>query len=189
MNWSKAMSDAHGAPVNVMMRRPTLVEIPAMPMLAPPLVVRSAHVAEAGALAALLGEAFPSENWNAAGATGTALELFGDETVRATLVVADTERLLATASLQVRPDAPACGWVRWVATAPERRREGLARALVIGVLAVAEQAGCREVRLRTATDPLAAIPLYLGFGFEPLATSDSEHEVWERVFKLLSGRG
>ena len=41
-------------------------------------------------------------------------------------------------SLQIRPDVPECGWVRWVATELDRRREGLARALVIGVLAMAE---------------------------------------------------
>ena len=150
-------SDARAVPVHVMMRRPTLFGVPAVPMLAAPLVVRRARVEEAGDLAALLGRAFPAEEgWDAA---GTARELFGDETVRATLVVADEGRLVATASLQVRPDVPECGWVRWVATDPDRRREGLARALVIGVLAMAGQAGCREARLRTQTYPLAAIPL------------------------------
>ena len=177
-------SDARAVPVNVMMRRPTLVGVPAMPILAAPLLVRRAHVAEAGALAALLGQAFAAETWDAA---GTERELFGDETVRATLVVAVAGRLVATASLQVRPDVPECGWVRWVATERDRRREGLARAVVIGVLAMAGQAGCREARLRTQTDPLVAIPLYLQLGFEPLVTGDGEHELWERVIRLLSG--
>jgi mycothiol synthase len=169
---------------NVMMRRPTLSGVPAVPILAAPLLVRRAHAEEAGALAALLGRAYPTETWDAA---GTERELFRDETVRATLVVAAEGRLVATASLQVRPDAPECGWVRWVATEQDRRREGLARALVIGVLAVARQAGCREARLRTQTDPLAAIRLYLQLGFEPLVRSDPEREAWERVMRLLSG--
>ena len=179
-------SDALAVPVDVTMRRPTLVGVPAMPILAAGLVVRRAHVEEAGALAALLGSAFEAEQWDAA---GTERELFGDETVRATLVVAAEARLLATASLQVRPDVPECGWMRWVATDRERRREGLARAVVIGVLAMAGQAGCREARLRTQTYPLAAIPLYVQLGFEPLVTGDSEREVWERVIRLLSGNG
>jgi GNAT superfamily N-acetyltransferase len=179
-------SDARAVPVNVMMRRPTLFDVPAMPILAAPLIVRRAHVEEAGALAALLGQAFEAERWDAA---GTERELFRDETVRATLVVAEEGRLVATASLQVRPDVPECGWVRWVATDPDRRREGLARALVIGVLAMAKQAGCREARLRTQTSPLAAIPMYLQLGFEPLVTGDSEREAWERVIGLLSGNG
>lgn len=167
-----------------MMRRPTLSGVPAMPILAAPLLIRRAHVEEAGALAALLGRAFEAETWDAA---GTERELFCDETVRATLVVAAEGRLVATASLQVRPDAPECGWVRWVATELDRRREGFARALVIGVLATARQAGCREARLRTQTEPLAAIPLYLQLGFEPLVKGDAEREEWERVLRLLSG--
>ena len=160
-------SDALAVPIDVTMRRPTLVGVPAMPILAAPLLVRRAHVAEAGALAALLGQAFTTETWDAA---GTARDLFGD----------------ATASLQVRADVPACGWVRWVATDRDRRREGLARTLIIGVLAMARQAGCREARLHTTTDRLAAIPLYLQLGFKPLVTDDSEREVWQRVIRLLS---
>jgi len=84
----------------------------------------------------------------------------------APLVVRRAQVVVATASLQVRPDAPECGWVCWVATDRERRREGLARALVINLLAMARQAGCREVRLRTQADRLAAIQLYLQLGFE-----------------------
>src|ERR1044072_8874847 len=125
-------SDARAAPRNVMMRRPTLVGVPAMPILAAPLLVRRAQVEEAGALAALLGRAYPTETWDAA---GTVHELFGDETVRATLVIAAEGRLVPTASLQVRPDVPECGWGRWVATELGRRSEGLGRALGIGVLA------------------------------------------------------
>src|SRR5262244_2313661 len=143
-------SDARAVPVDVTMRRPTLFGVPAMPILAAPLVVRRAQVEEAGALAALLGRAFEAEVWDAA---GTERELFCDETVRATLVVAAEGRLVATASLQVRPDG----------------REGLARALVLGVLAMAGHTGCREARLHTQTDRLAAIRLYVQVGFEPLA--------------------
>ncbi len=158
-------SDTLGVPVVVTMRRATLVGIPAMPIPAAPMVVRRARVEDAGALAVLLGGAFEGEIWDAA---GTERELFGDETVRATLVVAAEERPVATASLQVRPDAPQCGWVRWVATEPEWRGKGLGRAVVVGVLALAAQEGCREARLRTSTDRLAAIRLYLQLGFEPL---------------------
>jgi hypothetical protein len=96
-------SDALAVPVDVTMRRPTLSGVQAMPTLAAPLVVRRAQVEEAGALAAFLGRAFEAESWDAA---GTERELFFDETVRATLVVAAERRLVATASLQVRPDVP-----------------------------------------------------------------------------------
>ncbi len=176
-------SDLVAVPVDITMRRPTLFGVPAMPILAAPLVVRRAQVEEAGALAELLGRAFDAEIWDEA---GTKRELFCDETVRATLVVAAEGRLVATASLQVRSDVPECGWVRWVATELDRRREGLARALVIGVLAMAKQAGCREARLHTTTDRLGAIPMYFQLGFEPLVREDPERELWARVIRFLS---
>ncbi len=160
-------SDALAVPFDVTMRRPTLFSVPAMPILAAP-----------------LGRAFETESWDAA---GTERELFCEETVKVTLVVATEGRLVATASLQIRPDVPECGWVRWVATDLDRRREGLARALVVGVLTLAGQAGCREARLHTQTDRLAAILLYLQLGFEPLVRGDPEREVWERVIRLLCG--
>jgi GNAT superfamily N-acetyltransferase len=176
--------DACPVRVNVMMRRPTLLDLPPMPNLPAQLLVRRACVEDAAALAALLGRAFEAETWDAA---GTERELFCDDTVRATLVVEAEGRLVATASLQVRRDDPECGWVRWVATERDRRREGLARALVTGVLAIARQEGCTEVRLRTQTDPLAAIRLYYQLGFEPLVTGDRDREVWERLGRRLSG--
>ena len=179
-------ADSFAVPVNVVMRRATLVGLPVLPKLASPLIVRRAQVEDSGALAALLGQAFADEHWDK---RGTELELFCDTTVLATLVVEAAGQLVATASVQVRSDAPECGWVRWVATNKDRRREGSARALVIGVLIIAQQAGCREARLRTQTYPLAAIPLYMQLGFEPLATGEAEHEVWERVARLLSANG
>jgi len=69
-------SDALAVPIAVAMRRPTLLGVPAMPILAAPLIVRRAQVEEAGPLAALLGRAYPTETWDAA---GTEHELFGDE--------------------------------------------------------------------------------------------------------------
>lgn len=169
--------------VDVGMWRPTLLAVPAMPNLAASAVVRRAQVEDAGALAALLGRAFPAESWDA---EGTERELFSDETVRMTLVVAAQGRLVATASLQVRPDVPEYGWVRWVATDLEWRRKGLARALVLEVLAIARREKCRHARLNTQTDRLAAIALYLQLGFEPLVRGDPERVVWERVIGLLS---
>lgn len=168
----------HGAPVNLTMRRPTLADVPAMPTLKAPLVLRGGRVADAAALATLLGRAYEGEVWESA---HVERELLGDPTVRETLMVASGERLIATASLQVRPDTPDCGWVRWVATNPDRRREGVARTLVIGVLGVASRAGCQDARVDTRTDRLAAIQLYLGLGFEPLVTTDAGREVWALV--------
>jgi len=178
-------SDSHAVPVGVTMRHSRISSVQAKVVLTRSLVIRKARVKEAGELAALLGGAFEGEHWDAA---GTERELFCDETVKTTLVVATGRRLVATASLQMRPDHPGCGWVRWVATEPDRRREGLARALVISVLGIAAQAGCREARLHTENDRLAAISLYLQLGFKPLIQDDAEREVWGQLTGLLSGR-
>src|SRR5690349_7622172 len=116
-------SEAAAVATAVAMRRLTLVGVPAMPALTASLTIRRAQVEEAESLAALLGRAYPTEHWDAA---DTEHELFDDKTVRATLVVAAEGRLIATASLQVHPEAPECGWLRWIATERRRRREGLA---------------------------------------------------------------
>ena len=151
---------------------------------------------EAGVLAALLGRAFENEHWDA---PGTELELFADNTVVGTLVAATADKLVATASLQLRaPDATPeaagptglqdgpCGWLRWVATEQDWRRAGLARALVIDVLGLAAESGCGEVRLKTETDRLGAIKLYLQLGFEPLIVEkDMEVQAWQLVQQLL----
>lgn len=175
--------DARDAPVTVMMRYPALRAIPPTPTLAPPLALRRAHADDAAALTALLADAFPAEHWEA---KATEHELFHDPTVRATFVIEDGERLIATASLQVRADAPWCGLVRWVATHASRRRQGLAQAVVVAVLTAAADAGCTEARLRTSTAPLTAVRLYLGLGFEPLVMSDAQGEVWQRVIGRIT---
>lgn len=89
------MSERSGTlavPVDVTMWRPTLSGVPEIPSLAASLVVRRARVEEAGDLAALLGRAFEAESWDAA---GTERELFRDETVMATSMVAAGGRLVA----------------------------------------------------------------------------------------------
>jgi ribosomal-protein-alanine N-acetyltransferase len=153
-----------------------------MPQVGAPLELRRARVEDAGALAAVLGSAYEGETWEWA---SVERELLCDPTVRATLVVAAGTRLVSTASLQVYPESPRSGRVRWVATDPDRRREGLARAVVIGVLELAAQAGCTDAHLDTRTDRLAAIALYMQLGFEPSIADDREREVWQRVIEAL----
>jgi mycothiol synthase len=156
-------------PANVTMRRRTLSGVPPMPWVEAPLEVRRARAEDAGALASVLASALEGETWNAA---DVEREILCDPTVKAILVVAAGARLVSTASLQVRPESPGSGRVRWVATAPDRRREGLARAVVIGVLELAAQAGCTDAYVDTRTDRLAAIRLYMQLGFEPLVADN-----------------
>ncbi len=179
MNETKHTGDV---PMSVTMRHADIASVRAKSDSPYPLVVRRAHRREASALASLLGGAFIGEHWDP---LGTESELFDDETVKATLVIGTKSRLVATASLQVLPADPACGWLRWVATAADWRRAGLARTLVLGVLALAAQNGCRHARLRTENDRLAAISLYMQLGFKPVVSSDSERKVWDHIIRAL----
>lgn len=52
---------------------------------------------------------------------------------------------------------------------PERRRAGLARALVAHCLRSAKSLGCVRATLEVRPSNTAAIALYQGFGFEPVA--------------------
>ena len=172
-------------PVKVTMRRSITSELRSIPVLPVSLEVRHAQAKESTALATLLHCAYPTENWEP---EATKQELFYDKTVKAPMVVVSENRILATASLQIRSDTPEHGWVRWVATTPDRRREGLAQTLVIRLLAIASDAGCQEVRLGTTTDLTGAIRMYLNLGFEPLVTIKKEQDVWDQLFPQLKKR-
>ena len=169
-------------PTEVKIRRSTHLDVPANPIIHAPLIIRRASIEDAAALAGMLGRAYPTESWHT---EETRLELFEDETIKASLVVELEGRLVATASLQMRSDAPQVGRLRWVATELDWCRKGLARSLIIGLLDIAEKAGCQETRLQTTTDLLGAITLYLQLGFEPFISSDAQRGVWKRVFELL----
>ena len=176
------MSENFTLPVSVTMCRSTIGTVPSNSVLPEPLEVRRAQVEESAELASLLGGAYPDEIWEP---IATRQEMFFDETVKAPMVVASESQILATASLQIRSDAPECGWIRWVATKPERRRQGLAQSLVNTLIAIASDAGCREIRLNTTTDLAGAIAMYLKSGFEPLVRSDEEQCTWDRVFSEI----
>src|SRR5262249_36798174 len=181
-------------PVDVTMRRRTLVGVPAMPQVGEALEVRRARVEDARALASLLGSAFTDETWDA---SGVERELLRDPTVRAVLVVAAGLLMGLAAGGGGECAVEGGGWVRWVGTDPSLGRKGLARAVVLGVLELAAQAGCMDAYLETRTDRLAAIALYMQLGFEPLVAEDWEgdsgvsasrvvpREVWTRVMGAL----
>ncbi len=177
------MSDpAQPSPVTMQHRAPH--SLPASTAPPAPLAIRPARIEEAAELATLLGRAFPSETWETA---GTREELFGDPTVQNTWVICEGDQLQATASLQIRADDPGIGWLRWVATDSSRRRQGLARVLVIQALNAAARSNCRAVRLHTETDRHGAIALYLQLGFEPFVESESERKLWQEVLRRTQG--
>lgn len=66
-----------------------------------------------------------------------------------------------------RWDAPGAGWVHWVATHPDHRRKGLARATVTVTLNWMRDNGYHSALLLTQVYRLPAIRLYLDLGFRP----------------------
>jgi predicted GNAT family acetyltransferase len=175
-------SSAEPNPVGVTMQHTELSDAATVPSLPESLLIRRAEVSEAADLAELLGGVYLEETWEP---EGTELELFRDSTVKTTLIVESQDQLVATASLQIHPDTPETGWVRWVGTQASWRRQGLARAVVLGVLIYAKNAGCRQACLRTETDRSAAISLYLQLGFKPKMQDDTERQVWKRLMENL----
>lgn len=200
-------------PVTVQMWRSTDIAAPVKPTISPQLRLRRATVEEAGALAGMLGRAYPSEIWEE---EATVAELFEDPSVKATMVLDLNGRIVATASLQVRPDSldsgqlgygqdesrkdgfgqhgfgqdgfgqHGFGQIRWVATEPDWRRQGLAKLLVVVLLELANDESCQETRLKTTSDLTGAIALYLQLGFEPLLIDDADRDVWQHLYKVVS---
>lgn len=170
--------DESGAPLPVSMRRSITAEWPTTPAFPATLKLRHARIEESDQLAMVLGRAYPTEIWEP---SATKEELFKDESVKAVLVVAQDEQLLATASLQIHSDNPKAAQIRWVATEKNHRREGLAQALVIELLLTAAKDGCAEVWLKTTTDLMGAIALYKKLGFEPIVSGDADQKLWTRL--------
>jgi len=164
------------------MCRPASLAVLAPPTIPASLTVRRAKEMDAEALAGICGRAYINECWEP---EDTRRELFHDHTVRAVLVVAEAQRILATASLQVHSNAPDAGQIRWVATEQDWRRRGLAKTLLISLLQIAVEEGCVETYLKTTTDLPGAISMYLQLGFEPVITIDEERDTWRQVFSVL----
>ena len=76
------------------------------------------------------------------------------------------------------------GRVHWVAILPEYQGLGLAKPLMTGICRRLHELGHERAYLSTSSARLAAIRLYLQFGFEPLIRTREEREAWS----ALSGK-
>jgi GNAT superfamily N-acetyltransferase len=92
----------------------------------------------------------------------------------------------ASAWFPDEPHGPDCGCVHWLAVVPEYQGRGLSRPLLSAVLMRMRDLGYRSAFLRTQTVRIAAIGLYLGFGFLPEVRSDKEREGWRQVCGRLA---
>jgi len=77
---------------------------------------------------------------------------------------------------------PKSGIVHWVATHPDHRGRGLARAVVLAAMNWMRTTGYESAILVTQIQRLPAIRLYLGLGFRPhLAAFPEMAERWAKV--------
>lgn len=73
------------------------------------------------------------------------------------------------------------GRVHWLAIVPQFQGRGLAKPLMTAVCHRLRELGHGRVYLSTSTARIAAIRLYLRFGFEPLLHSAEDEAVWREV--------
>ena len=57
------------------------------------------------------------------------------------------------------------GWINYLATAPERRRRGVGRALMLQAERLLKEAGCPKINLQVRTTNRAVIDFYHAVGF------------------------
>jgi len=109
---------------------------------------------------------------------------------RASFACHDGSPVAVALAWQPPCDAPGAGWVHWVATHPDHRRKGLARAVITRCLAWMRRHGCRTALLATDTHRLPAIRLYLALGFRPhMEVAPEMPDRWARVLADLRAAG
>ena len=82
-------------------------------------------------------------------------------------------------------DSP-CGLVHWLAILPEFQGKGLAKPLMALLLNRMCQLGHNRVKVNTNTVRIAAINLYLKFGFLPVIKNIEDRMAWEAVRHTLA---
>lgn len=169
--------------VSLQMRRPSLRGLPPVPRLDAGLTLRLCRSEEAEPLARLLDRSYDDELWTADRASR---ELLDDPLVPEVFVIEERHALVATTSVQVKPGFEGSGFVHWVATDPDARRRGLARALVLTALDAMVAAGWRDALLDTQSHRPEAISLYLKLGFEPLSRRPEEEAAWAHLLARLT---
>jgi GNAT superfamily N-acetyltransferase len=77
------------------------------------------------------------------------------------------------------------GRIHWLAIVPVEQGKGLAKSLLSTVCERLKNLGHNSAFLTTQTIRIAAINLYLKFGFVPAVDSEQDKQVWRRLQKHL----
>lgn len=78
------------------------------------------------------------------------------------------------------------GRIHWVAIVPEFQGRGLAKCMMTAAMKHLRSLGHRRGILETQTPRIAAIKVYLDFGFKPDMTAKDAHRAWTLLREKLS---
>jgi len=81
------------------------------------------------------------------------------------------------------------GLVHWVAIVPPHQGKGLSRPLLGAVCHRLRERGFERAYLQTSSARIAALALYLSFGFTPDISEPSQQAVWTRILDRLGTPG
>jgi len=172
---------------HLLMRRPDLKNLPAMPDLPEGYGLRLYQESDLDSLAGLLRDAFEDPQWTSQRVQETLTEATD---VKAIYVIEFAGQIVATASARLLPDAfPNSGYLHWLAVAPAHRGKQLGYSITLAVLHRFAQMGCKDAVLETQDERLAAIKVYQSLGFVPVHTHANHPERWGRIFDMLAAIG
>ncbi|HWE63439.1 MAG TPA: GNAT family N-acetyltransferase [Chloroflexota bacterium] len=162
----------------LLMRRPALDDLPALPDLPAGFSLRTYEPDDCLPLAKLLSRAF-DEPWDEA---LVRVRLADAPDVAAIYLVVHERHLAATASARMGTDEfPDAGYVHWVGADPDYQRRGLGRLVTLRVLHHFRAAGLQSAVLETQVPRLAAQRTYLKLGFVPEYRDREEQVRWSRL--------
>ncbi len=174
---------------NLLMRRPSLLDLPPLPTLPDGYTLRGMQPEDVPAVADVLDRAFADEVWDEARSwdeARVAATLNEEQGVKQTLVIDFRGRPIATASARLQPDRfPGSGYLHWVAVDPIHRGRRLGFFLSLAVLHTFTTLGCTDALLETQDHRLAAIHTYLKLGFLPQHPDESHRSRWNAIRAAL----
>ena len=169
---------------HLLMRRPSLDDLPPMPELPPGYTLRTYQPEDLDSLATLMQAAFEDPQWT----TLRLREALVDAPdVKTIYIIAYEGKPVASASVRLLPDKyPTSGYVHWVACDPAHRGKGLGYAVTLATLHEFARMGCSDAVLETDDHRLPAIRTYHKLGFQEEHTTESHFLRWAKIADLLA---